>query len=216
LGNLSNAVPFEKYGEAVAEMLAGAIERARTDMNWQKGDEVRLIFHSFKPMKDLEAQAVKQVAAGLTDFHVEFAFVHVAEDHSTVLFDSANPGSKVWNKDIFKGEFVPGRGKYLVLNKRCSLLSLTGPGQIKKPTDGLPYPVLLYLHRESTFTDLDYLTKQVFTFAGHSWRSFDMAGMPVTILYSQWMARLLGKLTALPHFSVDSIPGRLNRLRWFL
>jgi hypothetical protein len=63
---------------------------------------------------------------------------------------------------------------------------------------------------------LDYLTKQVFIFAGHSWRSFDMAGMPVTILYSQWMARLLGRLAALPNFSVDSIPGRLNRLRWFL
>jgi hypothetical protein len=209
-------VPFEQYGDAVVEMLTGAIERARTDMNWQKGDEVRLIFHSFKPMKDIEAQAVKKVASALTDFHVDFAFLHVAQDHSTVLFDSNNPGTKMWNSEQFKGEFIPARGKYLVLNKRSSALSLTGPGQIKKATDGLPYPVLLYLHRESTFTDLDYLTKQVFTFACHSWRSFDMAGMPVTILYSQWIARLLGKLTALPHFSVDSIHGRLNRLRWFL
>jgi len=216
LGNLSNTVPFEQYGEAVAEMLEATIERAQKDMNWQKGDEVRLIFHSFKPMKDIEAQAVKQVAAGLTGFHVDFAFVHVALDHSTVLFDSSNPGSKVWNSEELKGEFVPVRGKYLILNKRSSLLSLTGPGQIKKPTHGLPYPVLLYLHRESSFTDLDYLTKQVFTFASHSWRSFDMAGMPVTILYSQWIARLLGRLTALPHFSVDSVHGRLNRLRWFL
>jgi hypothetical protein len=76
--------------------------------------------------------------------------------------------------------------------------------------------VLLHLHRSSTFTDLDYLTKQVFTFACHSWRSFDMSRMPVTILYSQLIARLLGRLGALPHFSVDSIHGRLNRLRWFL
>jgi hypothetical protein len=43
-----------------------------------------------------------------------------------------------------------------------------------------------------------------------------MAGMPVTIGYSQLIARLLGRLGALPHFSVDSIHGRLNRLRWFL
>src|SRR2546421_12091736 len=30
-----------------------------------------------------------------------------------------------------------------------------------------------------TFTDMKYLTEQVYTFAGHSWRSFDMARMPV-------------------------------------
>ena len=57
LGNMSNAVPFEEYGTAVVEMLAGAIDRARADMNWQKGDGVRLIFHSFKPLKDKEAEA---------------------------------------------------------------------------------------------------------------------------------------------------------------
>jgi len=57
LGNMSNAVPFEDYGKAVVEMLTSSIERARSDMNWQKGDEVRLIFHSFKPLKDIEADA---------------------------------------------------------------------------------------------------------------------------------------------------------------
>ena len=37
IGNMSNAVPFEEYGKAVVEMLTSAIERARVDMNWQKG-----------------------------------------------------------------------------------------------------------------------------------------------------------------------------------
>jgi len=76
--------------------------------------------------------------------------------------------------------------------------------------------VLLHLHRASTFTDIDYLTKQVFIFASHSWRTFDMSRMPVTILYSQMIARQLGRLGRLPHFSIDSIHGRLNRLRWYL
>jgi len=40
--------------------------------------------------------------------------------------------------------------------------------------------------------------------------------MPVTILYSQMIARQLGRLGRLPHFSIDSIHGRLNRLRWYL
>jgi hypothetical protein len=221
LGNMSNAVPFEEYGKAVVEMLANAIERARVDMNWQKGDEVRLIFHSFKPLKDTEADAVKAIAESLKDYHVDFAFLHVAQEHDTVLFDSDGIGVKSYSagvrgEDVMKGEYSPTRGTYLTLNKSNTILSLTGAREIKKPTDGLPYPVLLHLHRCSTFTDMKYLTEQVYTFAGHSWRSFDMSRMPVTIAYSQLIARLLGRLGALPHFSVDSIHGRLNRLRWFL
>ena len=222
IGNMSNAVAFEDYGKAVVAMLTSAIERARGDMNWQKGDDVRLIFHSFKPLKDVEADAVKVVAESLKDYQVDFAFLHVAQDHDTVLFDSNNPGAKSFaagmarGVDVMKGEFAPMRGTYLTLNKSNSILSLTGSKEIKKATDGLPYPVLLHLHRSSTFTDMKYLTEQVYTFACHSWKSFDMAGMPVTIGYSQLIARLLGRLGALPHFSVDSIHGRLNRLRWFL
>lgn len=221
IGNMSNAVAFEDYGKAVVEMLTSAIERARKDMNWQPGDEVRLIFHSFKPLKDMEAEAVKAVADSLKDYQVDFAFLHVAQDHDTVLFDSNNPGAKSFagmarGVEVMKGEFAPLRGTYLTLNKSNAILSLTGSKEVKKPTDGLPYPVLLHLHRSSTFTDMKYLTEQVYTFACHSWKSFDMAGMPVTIGYSQLIARLLGRLGALPHFSVDSIHGRLNRLRWFL
>jgi hypothetical protein len=215
LGNMSNAVPFEEYGKAVVEMLTSAIERARVDMNWQKGDEVRLVFHSFKPLKDTEANAVKAVAESLKDYHVDFAFLHIAQEHDTAIFDSDSAGMKSYT-GVSKGEFAPKRGTYLTLNKSNTILSLTGGREIKKPTDGLPYPVLLHLHRCSTFTDMKYLTEQVYTFAGHSWRSFDMARMPVTIAYSQLIARLLGRLGALPHFSVDSIHGRLNRLRWFL
>lgn len=217
IGNMSNAVAFEDYGKAVVEMLTGAIERARKDMNWQPGDEVRLIFHSFKPLKDMEAEAVKAVADSLKDYQVDFAFLHIAQDHDTVLFDSNNPGTKSFagfarGVEVMKGEFAPLRGTYLTLNKSNAILSLTGSKEVKKPTDGLPYPVLLHLHRSSTFTDMKYLTEQVYTFACHSWKSFDMAGMPVTIGYSQLIARLLGRLGALPHFSVDSIHGRLNRL----
>lgn len=222
IGTMSNAVAFEDYGKTVVEMLMSAIESARSGMNWQTGDEVRLIFHSFKPLKDIEAEAVKAVAHSLKDYQVDFAFLHVAQDHDTVLFDSNNLGAnsyaagKASGAVPKKGEYAPVRGTYLTLNKSNAILSLTGSREVKKTTDGLPYPVLLHLHRCSTFTDMKYLTEQVYTFACHSWKSFDMAGMPVTIGYSQLIARLLGRLGALPHFSVDSIHGRLNRLRWFL
>jgi len=114
-----------------------------------------------------------------------------------------------------KGEFAPMRGTYLTLKQSNAILSLTGSREVKKPTDGCVSSAAPS-SSVSTFTDMKYLTEQVYTFACHSWKSFDMAGMPVTIGYSQLIARLLGRLGALPHFSVDSIHGRLNRLRWFL
>jgi hypothetical protein len=75
-----------------------------------KCDEVRLIFHSFKPLKDTEADAVKAVAATLKDYHVDFAFLHVAQEHDTVLFDSDNAGAKSYSAGVMKGEFAPTRG----------------------------------------------------------------------------------------------------------
>lgn len=217
LGNLSKVVLFTEYRMAVTDMLQSAIARARQEMNWQPGEEVRLVFHSFKPMKDDEAEAVKAIVQSLTaEFHVDFAFLHVAQDQPLVLFDLNQRGMPAFGSRELKGAFAPKRGTYVPLSTFETLLVLTGPEEVKKPSDGMPSPLVLRLHRGSTFHDMRYLTKQVFDFSCHSWRSMNPAGMPVTILYSQLIARLLGRLGTLPHFSADSIVGRLNRLRWFL
>jgi hypothetical protein len=217
LGNLSRVVPFDEYRAAVTEMLQGALARAQAEMNWQKGEEVRLVFHSFKPMKDEEAEAVMAVTRAFAqDFQVDFAFLHVAQDQPLTLFDTEQRGVKAFGGAGLKGTLAPTRGTYVALSRNETLLSLVGPAEVKKTTDGLPGPLILRLHRASSFADMHYLTKQVFNFSGHSWRSFNPAGMPVTVLYSQLIARLLGQLGALHNFSTDAIIGRLNRLRWFL
>jgi hypothetical protein len=66
---------------------------------------------------------------------------------------------------------------------------------------------LLKLHRDSTFTDMDYLARQVFHFSDHSWRTFLPASMPVTVSYSQLIARMLGNLARLPSGPLCSAPG---------
>lgn len=203
LGNLSKVVPFEEYGAAVTEMLQGALVRTKAEMNWQKGDEVRLVFHSFKPMKDDEAEAVKAVARNLAhDFQVDFAFLHVAQDQPLTLTDTEQRGVKAFGGGV-KGALAPTRGTYVTLSRYETLLSLVGPAEVKKAIDGLPGPLILKLHRSSSFADMEYLTKQVFNFSGHSWRSFNAAGMPVTILYSQLPARLA---PFAEHFSTANTP----------
>jgi hypothetical protein len=75
---------------------------------------------------------------------------------------------------------------------------------------GLPRPLRLKLHRESTFSDLEYLAGQVLRFTALSWRRPYPSGQPVTITYSDLVANLLGQLRhvkALPRHVVTAIAG---------
>jgi hypothetical protein len=211
LSNLSQAVPFDKYQSTLTESLKTTLQRVRSEMNWQSGDAVRVVVHAFKPLRDTEVQAVKDCLATIDGFEVTFAFLHVKQEHPWLLFDQASKGF------FGKGERAPDRGLFAELGTHEALCTLIGPKELKRPTDGLPRPVLLTLHRDSTFTDMVYLTKQVFWFSSHSWRSFLPASMPVTILYSELVAGLIGRLAQLgTRWSSSVMLGRIGTTRWFL
>lgn len=216
LSNLSQAVPMEEYEETLLKSLKSTIQKIKQELNWQKRDHVRLVFHSFKPFKDIEAEAVKKAVEDLSDYDVDLAFLHIAENHPYLIFDEKQQGVFDYKTKKTKGIFAPNRGLFLRLSGQEILLSTTGASDIKQVEHGLPRPILLKLHRNSTFTDTTYLARQVFTFTCHSWRSFFPAPMPVTILYSDLIANLLGNLDKVSSWDVDSMLGRIGRTRWFL
>ena len=215
LSNLSQSVPFEEYRDSLLASLRATVAQVRTDMNWQKGDSIRLVFHSFKPFKDAEAEAVKEVMKELGEFDVQYAFLHVIEDHPYLLFDRGQEGVR-WASQPVKGEFAPQRGLFFQLSSREVLITLTGPKDLKRPEDGMPFPLLLRLHRSSTFDDVIYLAQQLYVFSNLSWRSFFPSSTPVTILYSQLIAKLLGELHRIPRWNPNTMLGRIGRTRWFL
>jgi len=49
-----------------------------------------------------------------------------------------------------------------------------------------------------------------------SWRSFFPASMPVTISYSDLIAKLLGELKDIPNWNPDMLITKLSESRWFL
>jgi hypothetical protein len=95
-----------------------------------------------------------------------------------------------------KGQFVPASGPTVQISRREMLDSVTGPFDLKLSLQGSPRPLLLKLHRESTFTDLYSLAGQAFRFTALSWRRPYPSSKPVTILYSDLIAGLLGQLEA--------------------
>jgi len=216
IANRSQAVPYQQYGEALLATLKSTVDTVSQDMNWQEGDHVRLVFHAFKPFRDVEAEAVKSLMDGLGRYDVDFAFLEISEHHPYLLFDEGQEGVRDFETKKTKGAYAVERGKMLRLSKSEVLLILTGPRDVKRPEDGLPSPVLLRLHRESTFTDTTYLARQVYAFANHSWRSFFPGSLPVTVQYSQLIAGLLGALGRLPNWNAEVLWGRVGRSRWFL
>ena len=162
LSNLSKAVSMDDYHSALLESLRAAILKVRTDMNWQPRDSVRLVFHAtFKKFSGEEVQSIKSLVADLGDYDVEYAFVQMSEKHPYMLFDKSQTGTFDYETRGTKGVYAPARGQYLELGNREVLVSLTGPRDVKRPQDGTPRPLLLNLHRDSSFTDMTYLTRQV-------------------------------------------------------
>lgn len=217
LSNLSKVVSMDEYQTVRLETLRAAILKVRRDMNWQPRDHVRLVFHAiFKRFRDEEVESVKGLLNELGDYDVEYAFVQLSQGHPYILFDKNQPGVFDYETKRTKGVYGPERGRHLVLGNREVLLSVTGPREVKHPDDGTPRPLLLSLHRDSTFTDMTYLTRQVFTFASHSWRAFLSGSVPVTIQYSNLIATALGHLSLLDRWNPEVMLGRIGKTRWFL
>lgn len=216
VSNASREASYDTYADELLKALVTCIEQVKNDRGWQAKDTVRLVFHVFKPFKDREAQAVKQLVDFLAgDFlNVEYAFVNISEDHPWVLLDQDAAGASLYGKT--KGRMVPARGHAVALGEREMLLSTVGPRDVKTPTHGLPKPLLLHLHRESTFVDLDYLAGQVLRFTAMSWRRPYPSAKPVTIFYSELIAGLLGDLRSVTNWNSDLIGTRLRNSRWFL
>ena len=218
VSNVSNAVPFKDYEAELLGSLRQTISRMSKSMNWQPSDHLRLVFHSsFKKFKHSEADAVKKLVSELGDYQAEYAFVQVAEKHPFLLFDRNQNGATAYDGTRKnKGVFAPERGRYLRLSKNEMLTVLTGPKELKQSKDGMPTPVLLKLGYGSTFRDLPYLARQIHTFSGHSWKSFDNCPLPVTIRYSDLIARMLGKLGTVSFWNPSLMIGKIGETRWFL
>lgn len=210
VSNTSKAVLPDEYCEALTSVLNDTIQKIQKRMNWQKGDTIRLIFHaSVKKFNKEEIKAVRAVIDKYRDYQVEYAFLKISEDHGLHMFDSSSVGAQ-------KGKLAPPRGKTFKLSRDEILVYLIGQRELRQETDGHPRGVILNIHKDSTFKDIKYLSAQLYNFASHSWRSYFPNPMPVTISYSDLIARNLGWLNQLPGWNDSIMIGKVGQSQWFL
>jgi len=208
---------YERYAEVLLESLRTTVRYVQAENDWQPGDEVRLIFHVYKRLKDTEVDAIKSLVGELVQnkYNIRFAFLDLSWDHPYQIIAPQQKG--VPYGKTYKGAGLSDRGLCLQLSKYRGLLNLTGPSDVKTEEQGMPRPLLVDLHMDSDFDDLPYLMRQIFHFTFMSWQNFSPASEPVTIKYSKLISRLLGSLNTVPGWdSTNLTVGNLRGRRWFL
>jgi argonaute-like protein implicated in RNA metabolism and viral defense len=222
LWGLTREVEFDNYEAALLENLQTTIQYVKEENNWQQGDNVRLVFHVYKPLKNVEIEAIKQLVQSFTAdrYRIEYAFLDLSEYHMFQIYDPSQKGKEYSSgsgRRSTKGKGVPNRGLCYQLSNRQGLLHLIGPGDMKTAEQGIPRPLLVELHPDSDFKDMTYLLRQIYHFTYMSWQNFFPASEPVTILYSRFIARMLGNLKTIDGWNSKVISvGSLRDRRWFL
>lgn len=216
LGQLSREASYADYPTVLRDSTRGILEELKQRNGWQPGDTVRVVIHAARPPRNVDfARLIRDAVQAVgKDQHVEFAFVTVSHDHPFALFDTAQHGRQTPKGT--KGEFVPDRGLIVQTTRYSRLITTTGQTLVKRAGLPLARPIQVHLHRHSTFTDLHYLSEQVLKFTGLSWRSTTPAADPVTIYYSELIARHLARLRAVPGWSPNLLDARLRTSKWFL
>lgn len=217
MSNKSAESDFSEYLHALLDNLRGLFKEIIKEQGWNKGDNIRLVFHCFKPFRFVEINAIKQLMKEIgSEYNIIFAFLHISSYQPLFAIDKSENGVLSYGSANRKGKWMLSRGAGIKLDDYNYLLQITGANDIRTYNHGMARPIMLKLHRDSTFTDLDYLARQVYNFSSLSYRSFSHAPLPVTIWYSQLIAQLLGNMRDVQGWDSDVLIRNLRYSRWFL
>jgi hypothetical protein len=164
--------------------------------------------------------AVQTLGEGI---QFESAFLTIERDHSFKVVAPDERGRQMFverfdgtSGKATVGECAPHRGLVVDLGRTKRLLCVNGPLLMKREGESIPQPLQITLHKDSTYSDMTALTRQVFHFTGLSWRSMLPVTEPVTIFYPHLIADKLMRLSPLSDWDDKLLDTRLRRSRWFL
>lgn len=197
---------LDEYRNALAQLIRDAFQ----EYSRQQGTPSKLIVHLCKrPGKFREVAAIEQAMQALGE-NLPFALVHLNDDTSYRLFDTAHP------------TYVPKPGIKVDLNRHTALLFLDGrvpdaSGQEVRKKRGVPRVLEVYLDRRSTIgaNEFPRLVQQVFEFARVNWRGFNAQAIPATLNYSYLVARLVSEIGA-DNWNAIASSVSLRDKAWFL
>ena len=184
------------------------------EYNWKQNSTVLIIFHTFKPLKNIEVEVVEQLVKKFSQYRIKFAFLTISDRHPYVLFDKKQAGR------YGKGEWIPLKGSNLRIAENECLLQARSAEDVKTDKHGAPKPLLIKLisaeDSDLGFKDLSHLAQQVLNFSNLSFSGFQTSRSPVTIFYSEKIAEWLSELKRIVGWKPQIVNTELKRKKWFL
>ncbi|WP_316838931.1 argonaute/piwi family protein [Pedobacter gandavensis] len=221
LGDKVKDVSFENYFNELLSSLTYSFNRLEREQGWAEGDTVRLIFHIFKPIKNMEFDVISQFIKNNTKYKIKFAFVTISKSHPHLLFEPTQVGISG------KGAYIPNRASNIFLDSETCVVQMFGPKELKTTRQGMSTPIQIKIRTpqgnydnnelgEQLYYDLAYIVQQIFSFTYLSWRSFLPGEQPATMLYSNLISKLLSKMRTVNGWDADHLNYSLKRKKWFL
>ena len=203
------------YEEALEETIRRTVEKVAAFEQLPDGAPLRLIFHVPRRPGRREERPILNAVGKLPRFNITFALVHVNDDHHLQLFDLGNQDPKTYGgTQKPEAMFLPPRGVAVALGPRERLVTFIGVDQYRG--NGSPAPLRITLDKRSTFTDVDYLTQQLYLLSFMSVRSLNPGIAPVTVSYAERLAQLTAHLRGVQQWTVELIQQKLGRKLWFI
>jgi len=204
-----------QYEEALETTIRRTIERVAAFENLPDGAPLRLIFHVPRRPGRREEQPILNAVGKLPRYDIKFALVHVNDDHHLQVFDLTNKSPHgLYGSPKPEATYLASRGLAVTIGPRERLLTFIGVDQYRG--NGSPSPLRITLDKRSTFTDIEYLTQQLFLLSFMSVRSLNPGIAPVTIAYAERLAQLTGQLRGVQQWTVELIQQKLGRKLWFI
>ena len=210
MGQELKSVPYAEYFAELLRSLEESLRFVSTEYAWKDGKTVRLVFHVFKPLKNLEVEVIEQLVQRFPRFKIIYAFVTVSKVHPWMMFQDAVQQNGHYELTLCE------RGANLVLDQHSCLIQLRGSKDRANKRHRPPFPVLLRIHEKSTYKDLPYIAQQTLDFSYLNWRSFYPTELPVTIFYSSLMAEMSAKLQRIKGWNPVFLDQHFRRKAWFL
>lgn len=223
LSDLSQKCSYEDYPRVLERTTKRVLRDRRRKDGWQKGDKVRIVFHVFKRLKDVEMERITAECAAEIggEQEIEFAFLNISSGHPYVMLDPHQEGDHSRSSEP-KGENMPKAGTIVRISGRKRLVQTLGPEGVPHSDIPLIAPLLVSIYNKRKaegvkyFDDLTYLAEQVYKFTGLSWKTVRPVKSPVTMEYSELIARQLGRLESIPDWSPRALDSLLPTSKWFL
>ncbi len=161
----------------------------------------RIVFHLAKRTGAAEIEAAK---SALREVGIQTPVAFLRIDDST-LYDLM---------DASEATYAPPKGLMVHLSPYRLLLQTEGLTKVGPPHG----PILIALDERSDVDAeaLPALAQQAFRLAHANWRGFNARSKPVTLLYGEKLAELVGYLERVGSWDPNRLPPSLRRRPWFL